>query len=135
MKHGKIMACSMLAAALLAGNAYAQRVKVAPAPVFYDAALEVTLPADNTFEIKLDGLKAVRAVWMTFAGYPNGKPPRDPQVINLMEGTATRWGAPEGGCTYEFKLANGAVPSINMSKVGFCTLREGEKALFRVMAM
>ena len=93
MKHGKIMACSMFAALLLAGNTYAQRVKVAPAPVFYDAALEVTLPADNTFEIKLDGLKAVRAVWMTFAGYPNGKPPRDPQVE-----TSQRYNTPSAAC-------------------------------------
>ncbi len=135
MKPGKIIACSMFAATLLAGNTYAQRVKVAPAPVFYDGAVEVTLPADNTFEIKLDGLKAVRAVWMTFAGYPNGRPPRDPQVINLMEGTATRWGAPEGGCTYEFKIVNGAAPAVSMAKTSICTLRDGEKALFRVLAM
>jgi len=135
MKSVKAIALLTLAIMLLAGNAMAQRSKVAPAPVYFDDAYEIGLPGDNPGAIKLDGLKAVRAAWLTFAGYSGGKPARDPQVIVLMEGTATKWGAPEGGCTYEFKLANGAAPSISMNKVGFCTLREGDKVLFRVLAM
>lgn len=120
---------------LLAGNAIAQRAKPAPAPVFYDDAYEIGMPGDTPGIIKLDGLKIVRAAWITFAGYTGAKPARDPQVITLMEGTATKWGAPDGGCTYEFKIANSPAPSISMSKVGFCTLREGDKALFRILAM
>ena len=135
MKHSLVIAMTIVTAVLAAGNANAQRAKVAPAPVFYDDAYEVTLPGDNTFQIKLDGLKAARIVWLTFAGYPNGKPPRDPAVITLMEGTATKWGAPDGGCTYEFKIANGAAPAVNMAKTSICTLRDGEKAMFRVLAM
>ncbi len=135
MKPGKKIALSILATALFAGNVMAQRTKVAPAQVFFDDAYEVVLPGDNAAAIKLDGLKSVRAVWLTFNSYTGGKPARDPQVMVLMEGTATKWGAPDGGCTYEFKIANGAAPSISMTKVGFCTLRDGEKVLFRVLAM
>lgn len=135
MKHRNAIAISAITLALAAGSACAQRSKVAPAPVFYDDAVEVTLPADNTFQIRLDGLKAARIVWLTFAGYQNGKPPRDPAVLTLMDGTAARWGAPDGGCTYEFKFANGAVPAISMAKTSICTLRDGEKAMFRVLAM
>jgi hypothetical protein len=135
MKLRNVLACAAVALALAAGNACAQRGKVAPAPVYYDDAVEVTLPGDNTFQIRLDGLKAVRAVWMVFAGYPNAKPPRDPQVIMLMEGTSARWGAPDGGCTYEFRIVNGAAPAVTMAKTSLCTLRDGEKALFRVLAL
>lgn len=135
MNSRTLLAGAALALALAAGPAGAQRGKVAPAPVFYDDAVEVTLPADNTFQIRLDGLKAVRAVWMVFAGYPNARAPRDPQVIMLMEGTAARWGAPDGGCTYEFRIVNGATPHIAMVKSSMCTLRDGEKALFRIMAL
>jgi hypothetical protein len=136
MKTRHAIALTLLAAAFVAGNASAQRTKVAPAPVFYDDAVEVTLPADNTFQIRIDGLKSLRAVWMSFTGYAGGKPPRDPQVIMLMEGVTAKWGAPDGGCTYEFKIADGAAPVINMKKASsICTLRDGEKANFRVLAM
>ncbi len=136
MKHHNVIAISALAVALAAGNACAQGTKVGPAQVFFDEAFEVTLPANNTFQIKLDGLKSVRAVWITFAGYPGGKPPRLPQVITLMEGVTARWGAPDEGCTYELKLADGGAPVINMKKAAaVCTLRDGEKAKFRILAM
>ncbi len=135
MKFADLIALTMLTLVLAAGNACAQRGKVAPAPVYFDDAYEIGLPGDIPGAIKLEGLKAVRAAWITFAGYAGGKPARDPQVITLMEGTATKWGAPDGGCTYEFKLVNGAAPSISVSKVGFCTLREADKVLFRVLAM
>jgi hypothetical protein len=129
-----IMALTLLLA-LATGNASAQRGKTAPAPVYYDDAYEVVLPGDNTFQIRLDGLKAARIAWLTFAGYAGGRPARDPQVMVLMEGTSVRWGAPDGGCTYEFKIVNGAAPALNMTKTSICTLRDGEKALFKVMAM
>jgi hypothetical protein len=134
MKAIRVMLLAVVAL-LLAGNAIAQRTKAAPVPVFYDDAFEIGMPGDTPGAFRLDGLKTVRAAWITFAGYTGGKPARDPQVITLMEGTSTKWGAPEGGCTYEFKIANGAAPSISMTKVGFCTLREGDKALFRILAM
>ena len=134
MKNIRVALIAVLAL-LLTGAAYAQRTKAAPLPVFYDDAFEIGMPGDTPGVFKLDGLKIVRAAWITFSGYTGGKPARDPQVITLMEGTATKWGAPDGGCTYEFKIANGAAPSISMTKVGFCTLREGDKALFRILAM
>ena len=133
MNRVNALRLAVMVAAFAAGNACAQ--KVAPAPVFYDGAYEVTLPADNIFQIKLDGLRAVRAAWLTFAGYANARAPRDPQVITLMEGVTVRWGAPDGGCTYEFKLETGASPTISMTKSSICTLRDGEKANFRVLAM
>jgi hypothetical protein len=134
MKNFRLILLAALAL-LLAGNAIAQRAKAAPALVFYDDAYEIGMPGDTPGAIRLDGLKTVRAAWLTFAGYTGGKPARDPQVITLMEGTATKWGAPDGGCTYEFRIANSPAPSISMTKVGFCTLREGDKALFRILAM
>lgn len=135
MKMFKGMTALTLLLALAAGNACAQRSKVALAPVFYDDAYEVVLPGDNTFQIRLDGLKAARIAWLTFGGYAGGRAPRDPQVMVLMDGTSVKWGAPDGGCTYEFKIVNGAAPSLSMTKTSMCTLRDGEKALFKVMAM
>ena len=134
MKNIRVFSIAVLAL-LLTGTAFAQRTRAAPALVFYDDAYEIGMPGDTPGAIRLDGLKTVRAAWLTFAGYTGGKPARDPQVITLMEGTATKWGAPDGGCTYEFKIANSPAPSISMTKVGFCTLREGDKALFRILAM
>mgnify|MGYP003349585704 CR=1 FL=1 len=77
MTFSRTIALSTLAAALIAGNAWAQRVKVAPAPVYFDDAYEVILPGDNGVQLKLEGLKSVRAVWMTFSAYADGKPARD----------------------------------------------------------
>ena len=134
MKNIRVFLIAVLAM-LLTGTAFAQRTKAAPGVVFYDDAFEIGMPGDTPGVFKLDGLKIVRAAWITFSGYTGGKPARDPQVITLMEGTATKWGAPEGGCTYEFKIANSPAPSISMTKVGFCNLREGDKALFRILAM
>jgi hypothetical protein len=136
MKPTSVFAVSMLAATLVTGNVFAQRTRAAPVPVFMDDAYEVVLPADNTFQIKTDGLKSIRLAWITFAGYGGGKAPRDPQVMMLMEGTSEKWSAPEGGCTYEFKIDNAAGAAINMKKSSFvCTLRDGEKANFRIVAM
>ena len=136
MTFSRTIALSTLAAALIAGNAWAQRVKVAPAPVYFDDAYEVILPGDNGAQLELEGLKSVRAAWITFSAYAGGKPARDQQVITLMEGVAVKWGAPDGGCSYEFKIVNGAAPGISMNKSStMCILRDGEKALFRVLAM
>jgi hypothetical protein len=136
MKQKKWMLVATMVTAFAAGNAGAQRTTASPVPVFIDDAYEIVLPADNTFQIKTDGLKAVHVAWLTFAGYVGGKPPRETQVLMLMPGTAAKWSAPDGGCTYEFKIAGGATPVINMSKSSFaCILRDGEKIQFRVVAM
>ena len=132
-----IAVATMTAAVLLAGGASAQKSSVAPAQLYFNDAYEVTaLPGDGaTTTLKLEGLKTVRAVWLTFAKFTGGAPVQDTQVITLMEGAMAKWAGGKESCVYELRLV-ASPPAVTMTKTGgMCALKPPGNAVFRVLAM
>jgi len=129
-----IAIAAMTAAALLAGNAGAQKGKVAPAPVYSDEAAEFALPLDGkTTTLDLQGLKTARAAWVTFVNF-QGQPAVDFPVITLMPGMSAKFSTSKS-CVYEFRVV-ASPPAVTLTKPsGACSLRPADSAVFRVLAM
>ena len=126
---------TIAAAALVSGNAFAQKAKAAPAQTFYYDDYEWPLPGEGTTTMTLNGMKSVHAVWMTFARYVGGSDMPDAPVITLMEGSTIKWAAPQGGCVYQLQLVNSNPPVINLIKPpSMCAQKPGAKVIFKVLA-
>jgi hypothetical protein len=140
MKTSRAIAvATMVAGALFAGSASAQKSKVAPAQIFYDGAYEVAaLPADGaTTTMNLAGLKSAHAAWLTFVKFTGGEAVavRDAQVITLMEGVTVKWAGGKESCVYELRLV-ASPPAIAMTKPSTpCALKPPGTPVFRVLAM
>ena len=134
-----IAVATMVAAAVFAGSASAQKSKVAPAQMFFDDAYEVAaLPGDGaTTTLGLAGLKTAHAAWLTFVKFTGGAAlaTQDPQVITLMEGAMVKWAGGRESCVYELRLV-ASPPAITMTKSsGPCALKPPGNPVFRVLAM
>ena len=135
MNVTNVFVCAAMSAAmLLSVSASAQAPNALPAQNFYYDDAEWPLPNERASALRLTGMTSVHAVWMSFTRYTDGKPMLDSPIIPLLEGSTVKWSAP-GGCTYELQLVNANPPFINMSKRQICTLNQGAKVIFRILAL
>lgn len=134
MRTSRAIAFAAIVAATAAGSALAQ--KVAPAPTYFDNAVEAAMPADGaTTTIPLTGLATARGAWLTFVRFSEGKPVQDAQVISLMEGVTVRWAGTNENCVHDLKLIP-SPPAVTIQKsAGMCALKAPGNAIFRVLAM